>query len=165
MNTDLENNKELDELLLKAEWFKEAKEQTMDTLPSFLNKLLEREHDYGTICRAIAAGAVGTMNAMNRHKNGGITGFQASCIMWDVIDGWGVWDKGPKRMVTYNDCLYPQYERKFTSIPRTTWKWLQEKAKEKLSEGNTMHERVKAHMESIVKGIVPFGLTIDESEI
>lgn len=63
-------------------WYKEAKDMDMQKLPQFVNGLLEDyEHDYGTICHALSAAAVATMWAMNRdERQGGITGFQASCI-------------------------------------------------------------------------------------
>lgn len=71
------------------EWYKQASKQTLETLPSFLKNLMEGyNHDYGTVCHALAAGAVATAWAMNAHDNGGITGFQAGAVMWEFIKGW-----------------------------------------------------------------------------
>lgn len=70
-------------------WFKAAKEQTLETLPSFMNHILnDYTHDYGTICHALTACAIGAAYAGDKSKQGGITGFQAGCIMWDFIRHW-----------------------------------------------------------------------------
>ena len=135
---------------------------TLDTLPAFMADALNREHDYGTICVALGACAVAAAKAADRSPNGGITGFQAGAVFWEFVKGWGVFGKGPKRMVTYADMLYPQYADKFQkTISAETWAWLRENADKKLAEGpDGMHPAVYAHMESIVAGTVPFGYTV-----
>ena len=71
---------------LQEQWYKDANAQTLETLPAFLNHLLnDYEHDYGTIVHAITAGAIATVWAMNRTENGGISGFQAGYLMWGFI--------------------------------------------------------------------------------
>lgn len=71
------------------EWYAQANEQTIETLPSFINHLMnDYSHDYGTICHAITAGGLATMSAMNNSDQGGITGFQAGEIMWKFIRNW-----------------------------------------------------------------------------
>ena len=78
-----------EEMKIHEEWYKQAKEQTLETLPAFLNHLInDYGHDYGTICHAIAAGAIGAAYALERSPQGGITGFQAGCIMWCFIRHW-----------------------------------------------------------------------------
>jgi hypothetical protein len=60
--------------------------------------------------------------------------------------------------------LYPQYEDKFAKvIPKSTWDYLQEKAKEKLADPNNehMHADVRKHLESIRDGAVPFDFRIE----
>lgn len=149
-----------DELALKKEWMAEARGMTLEKLPDFLKKLTEFDHDYGTICRAIAAGAIGTAHAMNKAPGGGITGFQAGCVMWDLITGWmSEYDGKPVRLVNYENMLYPQYQDKFEKlISIDTWEWLQSEAKKRLeSSGEHMHERVLAHLDSIAAGNLPFG--------
>ncbi len=116
------------------EWVAEASEMTLEKLPAFITKLVEEyEHDYGTICHAIASGAIATANAIQRSPSGGISGFQAGCVMWEMIKQWGVFGDGPLRMVDFSDMLYPQYAYKFKSITRHVWETLQAKAKVNLS--------------------------------
>ena len=72
-----------------VQWYKDAKNQTLETLPDFINHLVkDYSHDYGTICKAIASAMVGVGNAINNSDQGGITGFQSSCIMWEFIQHW-----------------------------------------------------------------------------
>lgn len=139
----------------------EARAMTVEKLPEFIRKLTEDyQHDYGTICHAIAAAACGAARAVDRSPAGGITGFQAGCIMWEFMQHWnGV--KGPARLLDYNDLLFPQYERKFRSISPDTWTDIQEKARQNL-EGSAKHAHpdVIAHWETVAAGKVPFGLQI-----
>jgi hypothetical protein len=149
------------ELELSKEWMKEARAMTLEKLPAFLEKLVSHKHDYGTICRAIAAAGVAAAYAVEKSPQGGITGFQASCIMWDLITGWDEGKEGkPIRLVDYEDMLYPQYAHKFRSITPETWAHLQAKAKEKLATSPTAAARVVAHWKSIAAGEVPFGYTV-----
>ena len=105
---------------MQEQLYKDAREQTLETLPEFLRHLTEDDDD--TICHAIAAGAVATP--------------------WDM--------------------LYPRYRGEFEKIiSKDTWNWLQEKAALKLQEGISFHPEVKAHLESIVHGNVPFGYIIE----
>jgi len=148
------------------EWFKGIDKLTLDTLPEFLRHLSEDyEHDYGTICHALAAAAVGACWAMNSSPAGGITGFQAGAVMWEFIKRWMRHDKEPMRLVNYSDLLYPQYAYKFApTISPDVWQWTQEQARELLAEDNKhTHGDVLAHWHSIADGKVPFGLSVAES--
>lgn len=40
-------------------WYKEAREQTFETLPEFMERILNEPQDYSSIVEAIAACAVG----------------------------------------------------------------------------------------------------------
>lgn len=145
------------------QWYKEAEDMTLDMLPAFLERLQTRyEHDYGTICHAIAAASIATGNAMNQGPQGGITGFQAGAVMWEFIRHWGH-IQGPAKLVSYRNLLYPQYETEFTAISGGTFSWLQEQAKETLT-GSSVSGEVKTHLESIVAGNVPFGLKLETDE-
>jgi len=150
-----------------AQWYEDAKKQTVDTLPSFIRHLThDYKHDYGTICHAIAAGAIGAAWAVEHSPEGGITGLQKGAIMWQFIRHWMDYDENePMRLVKFDEMLYPQYERTFTSISTSTWEWIQKQAKNKLSETDGhVHPAVKKHWESIVAGRVPFGMTIKGKE-
>lgn len=136
----------------------EARTQTLETLPAFLTKLTQDyQHDYGTICKAIAVAAVAAANAVDASPQGGITGFQAGAVMWEFIRGWqGI--QGPLRLVRYGEMLYPQCADKFaTTIPRSVFAELQRLAGERLAAGDYAHPDVRAHWQSIVDGVVPFG--------
>jgi hypothetical protein len=143
------------------QWYEEAKKQTLETLPAFLDKLANGYvHDYGTICHAHAAAAVGACWAMEHSEQGGITGFQASCIMWEFVKNWMSYTS-PLRLQDMSHMLYPQYKYSFTTINKETWEWLQKEAKEKLEKHKVLvHPDVQKHWESIIAGEVPFGLKV-----
>lgn len=153
-----------EEQKIHDQWYVEAKKMTAEKLPEFIRKLTEDYgHDYGTICHAVAAAGIAAMWAVERSPMGGITGFQASCVIWSVIEKWGSFGEGPKRIVTYENMLYPQYDHKFEkTISAETWKWIQAQAEKKLEETSMMHDEVRAHLESIVAGQIPFGYTVKE---
>lgn len=150
---------------IQDEWYQETKNVTLDTLPAFLRKLTEDYgHDYGTICHALAAAGLAAVRAVDKSPAGGITGFQAGAVMWQFMIEWQGWRDKPMRLVDFSNILYPQYEHKFRpTITPSTWEWLQTKAAENIA---TVHKEtaqvVKQHWMSIVKGKVPFGLTIEE---
>ena len=149
----------------EKEWFKSAYDQTVETLPEFVNHLMNDYcHDYGTVCHAIAACAMAAIHAAdNTELNGGITGFQASFVMWDIVKQ--MCFRGNEtglRIIDYDDMLYPQYEYKFDkTIDPGRFKLLQEVAQKNLNERSGCAE-VRQHWQSIVDGKVPFGYTIKE---
>jgi hypothetical protein len=144
-------------------WRQEAAAMTVEKLPEFLRKLREDYvHDYGTICHAIAAAGIAAMKSVNRSPQGGITGFQAGCIMWGVIVGWMTHYEGhPLVLHDFHDMLYPQQQDKFTTISQDTWDWLQKQAAGKMNGAEGLvADGVVAHWQSIVDGKVPFGYTV-----
>lgn len=153
-----------EEMGIHKEWYREARDMTLDKLPEFLDKLANGyQHDYGTICHAIAAGAVGAAWAVEHGPQGGITGFQAGAIMWEFIQHWNYELKGEcgLRLQDMDDLLYPQMEYKFRSISSNVWKAVQKKAAELLAGSNGV-DSVREHWQSIVDGKIPFGLTIED---
>lgn len=147
------------------QWYKDAeKVRTPDELAAFVTRLTtDYAHDYGTICHACAACAIAAAWAVNRSPSGGITGFQAGCIMWEFIRNWMSKDS-PMRLVDFQDMLYPQYERKFQkAISGDVWEWLQEQAKEKLGDDRPAAGAVESHWESIADGVVPFGYEVSDA--
>jgi len=153
------------------QWRKEASEQTLETLPAWLKHLSEDyNHDYGTICHAIASAAYAAARAMDNTPQGGITGFQAGAIMWEFVRLWnGI--EGPCRLLQYENMLYPQYEDRYgKTISKSTFEWLQKTAKTKLAEvaearlagRHEPNPDMLAHWQSIVDGKVPFGYKIVE---
>lgn len=155
-------DEEKDKAILEV-WKEEASNiETPDQLAAFVTKLTtEYEHDYGTICHAMHAAMKAAMRVVDKSPQGGITGFQASCIGWmQVSDLFMIRKEDPVRLVNYADLLFPQYEEKFTSISAKTWEHLQAEAKKNLAEGGDAHPDVHAHWQSIAAGSVPFGLRV-----
>lgn len=156
-----------EEMNLHKDWHDEASKQTLETLANFLNKLAnDYEHDYGTICHAIAASAIAAAKAMNKSSQGGITGFQAGCVMWEFIRQWMHID-GPARLIEYEDMLYPQYREKFEKIiSRETADLLIDKAKELLNKNKKedVNINIWGHWITIAAGIIPFGYSIKSDD-
>lgn len=148
------------------QWFKDAANQTVETLPDFMNHILkDYHHDYGTICTAIGACAIAAAWAANASPQGGITGFQAGAVMWAFIRNWNFRrNKCGLKIMDYDDMLYPQYEEKFDKIiTHRLMENLVNEAKQRLSnisEEHPVHPEVKAHWEQIAAGIPPFGYQV-----
>lgn len=144
------------------EWYERSKDlKDLSDLNGFFNELLEDyEHDYGTICHAMAAAAVATVRVMNKQPQGGITGFQASAVQWEIIKKLGAFplEEGePARLCTGNDLLYPQSSYRWGTITPETRDWLKKKADEKLQEADheSVHPNVLAHWKKLSSGWEP----------
>jgi hypothetical protein len=158
-------DEETDRELIET-WFREAREcASVGAAADLARRLLaDYHHDYGTIVHAVAAGAVAMANGMNREGHqGGLTGFQAGFVFWGFYKHWMREPDGPKRLVSYEDMLYPQSERTFRAITPDTWAWLQARARERLAESPDAHPKVAAHWRSIVDGTVPFGFAVEDA--
>lgn len=152
-----------EEMKEQEKWYAEADDITLEELPAFINHLVnDYEHDYGTICHAMTAGAIATLYAMDKEDCGGITGFQASVIMWMFIYHWIKPDnRVGLRLVDYDDLLYPGNGEEFDKVLKpSTFAKLQEAAKEKLQDYEHAHPSVIAHWQSIVDGIAPYGYEV-----
>lgn len=141
-------------------WYEEAKTQTIESLPVFMNHLVDDyEHDYGTICHAVAAAGIAAMCAVDHDpKQGGITGFQAGAIMWKVIRHWYFEsNKTGLRLIDYDDFLYPQYEGQYQkTITASTWECIQKRAKELIEEADTAHVKYLVEAEKYKEAIAIF---------
>lgn len=73
----------------EKEWLEEARKQTHETLPKFIDHLMnDYKHDYGTCIKAVSAAMLGTFWAFNRQE--GFTGFQVGFIPWLLMgEFWG----------------------------------------------------------------------------
>jgi hypothetical protein len=143
-------------------FYEEAKIQTLESFPEFLNKLVnDYEYDYGTICHAITAAAIGAAKSIDRSDAGGITGFQAGAIMWEFIKHWMHLDNELLRLINFDDMLFPQYAEKFEkTIPLEFAEYLVSEANKKLNEHKDAHPDVLAHWKNIAEGNMPFGYTV-----
>jgi hypothetical protein len=153
--------------VLKEEWRTRAKTTTLASLPQFLSDLTTKyEHDYGTICHAMTFAALAAMYAVNHSSQGGVTGFQAGCIMWGVIREWSYSsNKTGMKLINYDEFLYPQHgPRAQKTFSRGTWEALKKEAADKLKQSNQaiVSPNVWQHWESIVAGCTPFGYTVEE---
>ena len=160
-----------EEMRPEKEWFEEAKKQTLESLPAFISHVMnDYEHDYGTVCHAVAACAYAGACAANNSEGGGITGFQAVCVMWDFIMHWAKPEnKTALRLLDFDDMLYPYHAARLEkTIPRSVWVSLQNEAVTKLgaaaelADGHEVCGAVVEHWKSIAGGKVPFGYTIKE---
>lgn len=153
-----------EEMGIHKGWYEEADKMTLDKLPKFLQRLTTQyEHDYGTICHAIAASALAAAHAVDHSPEGGITGFQASGIMWEFIQHWTRKENEPMRLLMYSEMLYPQYENKFNAITQDTADWLKKEAEKKLLEAHpVVKKEVTAYWELLASGNLPFGVRIED---
>lgn len=141
------------------QWYQEAKKVTIDTLPAFVKKLTEDyAHDYGTICHAVAAAAIAGGNAIEHSPTGGITVFQASCVMWEFIRHWQYsHNKTGLRIVDYDDFLYPQSADRYDkTISADTWQAIQKEAKAKLKEADADREQYRKDKEAYDSAIADY---------
>lgn len=142
------------------DWFKEAASITVDTIGDFVKKLANNyEHDYGTIVHAMAAAAGATLSALNNCSQGGITGFQASCLMWQILQQ-EFHIEWPTKLVRYEHLLFPAYEYEFNAIPYDIWVWLRDRAKFLSENEKELDPTVIRHMKEIADGKVPYGFRI-----
>lgn len=157
-NLQEENSKELIE-----QWKIEAKEvKTPDELAEFVTKLTtEYSHDYGTVVRAMTASMLAAFSVIDKSPQGGITGFQAGFIAWDMIKEF-MSIQGAAKIIDYNNLLYPQYADKFEKIiTAEIWEDIQKKANANLAEDNKhTSTKVIEHWSMISKGDLPFGFSI-----
>ncbi len=167
-------NSEQEPLILKKLWMEKARKVTLETLMDFYKELQDFEKlkpedadmgwSYGCVVNAMAAFGVAAMHAFDKGQVGGITGYQASWVMWGVIQGWMQYGDQPLKLLKYEEMLYPQYEYNFNTISTDNWTWLQEQAKLNLQDKQGLAcQDVIDHWQSIVEGNVPFGLKVSDS--
>jgi len=144
---------------LHKEWMKEIDNiKTIDDLNTFINKLLnDYEHDYGTIVHAVFCIMMASFKYANDGKQGGITGFQASCLMWMFIDKFGHCS-GPKRLFPFYNLLFPQYDYNFNKIDGEIYLEIKKEA-ERILTGQCS-DRVRKRCTDIINGKLPLGFEI-----
>lgn len=150
---------------IKEEWFNTAKSiKNPEEFTDFYNHLMnDYRHDYGTIVHAI--GAITVAAAQMAAIEQGITGFQASLIMWSFIMEWVYpYNKCGLKLICYDDMLYPQYAHKFDkTISKEVMDSLQKEAEKQMKEnGRNCHKDVYSHWSRLALGIPPFGYRVEE---
>jgi len=154
-----------EEMHLEKDWFKEAIKIDEKGLLDFFTRIVHGyNHDYGTMCHAVAACALAA--AWASCKEIGLSSFQAGFVMWDFIKNWTyTTNECGLKIIDYDNMLYPQYSDKFDkNIDKDTWKAIQEKAKANLDKENFACGSVIHHWKSIVEGYVPFGYRVVDRE-
>lgn len=153
---------------VERSWHEKAvKIKNTEELKSFLDYLMDQNHDYSSVAEAFISGLRATMRAMDSHKNGGITGFQMGFILSQFMAAEQS-IHGPWQIRRFENMLYPQYENHFAkTISRETWLWLQVEAVKLLSRDNlaSVSPVVTDHWNKIVSGVVPFGYEVREDVI
>lgn len=146
---------------------KASKVKTKKDLDKLLNEIIEsKDLDYGKIVYAICGAMKATCNYIDNSKVGGITGFQAGFIGWEMIKEYTITynNQFGMKILNYGDLLYPRYEYKFEkTITKDTWEALREQAYENIRNIPDAHPNVLNHWKSIIDGEVPFGFVIKEN--
>lgn len=151
----------MDELELRKVLEKRYEKIKLRTLPWYIYRAMrEVQGDYGKIVVVLGACAIATAKAINRSKVGGITGFQADCVMWEFIRGFSH-ATGPMKLLRYENMLFPQYKDSFEkTIGKDTFTEIRKMARDNIEKSPDAHPVVMSHWKSIADGKVPFGYTI-----
>lgn len=146
--------------------YDKAKEvKTKEDLDALLKEVIEsKDLDYGKIVYAMCGCMKATCNYIDRSPVGGITGFQAGFIGWEMIREYLIHNNElGMKILDFDNLLYPQYKYKFDKvIDKDLWNTLKEQAKKKLKECPDAHPNVIKHWEKIVNGKVPFGFKVKD---
>ena len=144
---------------IKKGWGEKASAATIETLPGFLKELTEEyRHDYGTICHAVAMAAIAAAWAMNKSKQGGITGFQSGAVMWEFVRAWShSGNKTGLKLIDYDNFLYPQYESEFDKkLSTDIWMGIQKEARKNIEEADKKAVKYLEDLEQYKKEIAVF---------
>jgi hypothetical protein len=156
-----------EEMGVHEEWYKTAKQIKTPELSGFADTVCNQyAHDYGTVVHAVAAAAIAGANAVATEQ--GITGFQASAVMWEFIRRWMHIDE-PISLLRWSNALNPSAEGfDNRTISKSTMSWLQEQAEQKLmtwlriDDPDETQIEVINHLHAIVAGTLPFNMKVEE---
>jgi hypothetical protein len=144
----------------RDEVYTEAKDiKTIDSLSAFIKKLGNHKHDYGTIVYACSAAMKAAFHTFNACPQGGITGFQAGCLMWEMVKEFGSFSEGPLRIQDFDNLRFPQYDERWTvTISPESAKVLRERA----AKVSGAHPNVQQRNDEIAAGRFPSFVTVKE---
>lgn len=135
--------------------------KTKEDLIMIMDEIEKSNFDYGGIVVACMAAMTAAMNVVNRGPQGGITGFQAGCLMWECIKKFGMFgDDAILRIVDYKDLLFPQCDYHFTTIPSSAHDKLVAIAK--AYDTKNCNPKVAERIKSVSEGNIPCGLTVED---
>ncbi len=130
-------------------YYDKAGNQTLETLPHFIEQMFGESLGYGSVCCAVAASALAAAWAANKQDRGGITGFQAGAVMWEFVRQWNYKSNNVGlRIIDYDNMLYSQYEDDFQkTICKDTFEALQKEAQNRLNEDKAKKSQYIVDME------------------
>ena len=155
----MENEFEAKEILEKER--KNIK--SLDDLMNYIQNIRDNyDIGYATAPRAIAQAALATSYYLADMFD--ITGFQASCVMWDFIKDWSFRGKKCRmKIIKYEDMLYTQYNNKLQKTnSKDTFEALQKAAENNLKKHQFSSSAVIKHWKSILDSNVPFEYVIED---
>ena len=141
------------------QWYEKAKHvDTIEKLDEFIEYVYSSGScDYSSCMDAVTVITIAaSCCAKNYYK---LNDFQASVVGLKYLMHWSYDYRNTAGISVrdWTDMLYPQYQYKFEKkIDKGMFNALQIKAKEKLEEDDG-DPTVRAHWQSIVDGIIPFG--------
>jgi len=144
---------------IQDEWDSKTGDITLETLPGFLDELVTRyDHDYGTICHAMATAATAAAKAVNRSDQGGITGFQAGFVMWGFLRQWQFSsNKTGLKIIDYDKFLYPQYNGYYEKVITVdTWEAIQKEAASNIDKADADYSKYLLDLEQYRADLVEF---------
>lgn len=147
---------------------KASKVKTKEDLDDLLEEVINsKDLDYGKIVYAICGCMIATCNYIDESEVGGITGFQAGFIGWEMIKKFTITldNQFGMKILNYGNLLYPQYRERFEkTIDKDIWEKLRMEAYERMKNCPEAHPDVFNHWKSIFQGEVPFGFVVKENK-
>lgn len=145
--------------------YDDAREQTIETLPEFLEQvsaIARCDWNCNKGIAAITISAIAASWAMESEQGLGTSGSQTRYIMAEYMLRYGNIST-PANIVEYMEMLNPRNAKHFErTISRDTWKCLQAEATKRLQNAPPhMDDRVRTHLQSIVDGVPPFGYDVE----
>lgn len=126
--------------------------KSSDELSSYIEALVNRDHDYGTRVYAMSLAATAAFNYVASKLR--VTGFQASCADLDILRHTRMME-GPFAIIDGANMLYPQYNLvENLKINIEEWRgWAKEEAIKKLKENDVehVHPDVLAHWKMLAE--------------
>ena len=143
--------------------YTEAREQTLKTLPEFLERvstIVRCDWDCNKGIAAIAISAIAASWAMESVPGLGTSNSQTRYIMAEYMMRYGNVST-PANIVEYMEMLNPYNAGHFEkTISHDTWRCLQAEAAKRLKRVRLADE-VRTHLQSILDGVPPFGYAIE----
>ena len=144
--------------------YAEAKKiSSPEELSNFIKRLSDYQHDYGTIVYACAAARMAAWRVVDKSPQGGITGFQAGCVMWETVKDLGRFSEGPLKILDFDNIRFPQYDDSWgVSLSRKSAAVLSERAKSFLDNNRDCNKSVLTRNKNIAAGKFPAFVTITD---